>query len=93
MVCPCSCLYNYIVDIVFHLFMQHVGEDILHCSLIYSSYILQTKWHNYVVIYSHLCVKCHLFFIFKGHRDLIVPSKPIHKKEHLSPHYIVKKKI
>ena len=73
--------------------MDHVGEDVLHRSLIGRAGVLQSKRHDGVAIYSNRCVEGSFFFIFGSHLDLVVTAEAVHERKHFMANYIVEEDI
>ena len=52
-------------------------EDFCHQSLIGGAGIFESKWHDFIIIKSIRCYEGFLFFVGKGHGDLVVSGEGI----------------
>ena len=75
-------LNNHIVNINFHLFVDHVMEEGSHGSLICCPCILEFKGHDFVIEYAPRGHESRLSTVFHGHLDLVVAQEAIHKGHH-----------
>lgn len=79
MILLCLGFYNDVIHVIFHLMVEHVSKDVLHCSLVCYTCIIQSKWHNSVAVRLYWYVKCNLFLIFWCHPDLVLAIETIHE--------------
>ena len=61
--------------------MHHIMEQGYHGSLISSTGVLYTEWHDIIHIGSPMSGECHLSFVFLGLFDLIISWESVHEGE------------
>src|SRR5881628_1121128 len=72
-------LNSNVVDVALDGLSGEFGENLLHCPLIGSTSVLQSKGHNCVAEYPKRCPEGGVPLVIRVHFDLIVPGESIHE--------------
>src|SRR3954470_8386008 len=68
-----------VVDVALDSLSGEFGENLVHCPLIGSTGVLQSKGHNCVAEYPKRCPEGGVPLVIRVHFDLIVPEESIHE--------------
>lgn len=68
-------LYQHIINIYFNILANLIFKDLVNEILICGSYILQVKWHHFIVVEPLVYDKGDFIFILQGHLGLIISKK------------------
>ena len=68
---------HYIINVYFHCAANQGFEDLCHQSLIGGTGIFESEWHDFITIKPMWSYKDCLFFVGKGHGDLVVSGEGI----------------
>ena len=85
--------HNYVINIYFNLFVNHIMKQSCHTSLIGSTSIYQAKRHHFITERSPRSDEGRLFSIFRWHSYLVIARETIHKGEHFGLSSTVNKHI
>src|SRR3954465_11404338 len=72
-------LESNVVDVAPDGLPGELGENLIHCPLIGSTGVLQSKGHDCVAEYPKRCPEGGVPLVIQVHFDLIVPGESIHK--------------
>lgn len=68
-------LYNNVINVDFHSSVDQGLEDFCHYSLVGSTNILKSKWHEFVTVQPLWCDKGCLLLVWLEHKDLVVSEE------------------
>ena len=77
------CFYYEVINMVYHLLVQHITKDRNHGSLIGITSILQSEKHHLVIVIPKKCPKGGFLGICWLHDDLVVTNVAIHERKTL----------